>query len=136
VHLAMQYNEGQLFKSFLRCATHYVEFGCGGSTCMAASLVSGSVTSVDSSDEWLEKASQQCRSSGSLVQPDMIYVDIGPVGDWGYPIDPNTRDGVVQKLPFSGYTGARKQLACEALAEIEGCPVVRRPASPVQARRG
>jgi hypothetical protein len=53
------------------------------------------------------------------------------------PLSPDrVKSGVVQRLPFSGYAGARKQLACEALAEIEGCPVVRRPASPVQARRG
>jgi len=92
MHLAMQDYEAKLFRSFMRCSTKYLEFGCGGSTCLAASLVSGSVITIDSSSEWLEKVSDHCRNTGSKVQPSMIYIDIGPTGDWGYPVDPATRD--------------------------------------------
>ena len=44
-----------LLASFLRCAQHYYEFGAGGSTCLAASLVAQSVTAVDSSQAWLDE---------------------------------------------------------------------------------
>ena len=94
MHLAMQNNEGKLFASFLRCSQNYMEFGCGGGTCMATCLVSGSVISVDSSIEWLDKVSRQCPNSspGILIQPDLVHVNIGPTGDWGYPSDPATRE--------------------------------------------
>jgi hypothetical protein len=92
MHLAMQNSEGKLFQSFLRCSSNYLEFGCGGSTCVAATLVSRSIISVDSSPDWLSKVSHECRGSGSLIQPDLVHIDIGPTGDWGYPTDSATRD--------------------------------------------
>jgi hypothetical protein len=62
-----------LLASFLRCAQHYFEFGAGGSTCLAASLVAQSVTAEPR-------------------KPQLIHVDIGPIRDWGYPADDTARE--------------------------------------------
>jgi hypothetical protein len=75
--------ELSLFKSFLRCSTGYVEFGSGGSTCLASEMAKGAITSVDSSKDWQNKVREICPA-------DLVYVDIGPVGEWGYPTDPTT----------------------------------------------
>lgn len=81
-----------LFKSFLACADRYLEFGSGGSTCLAASLAKKAIISVDSSDEWLAKVAAECSSFADAPAPRLVKVDIGPVGDWGKPTDPATRD--------------------------------------------
>ncbi|MFH5926771.1 hypothetical protein [Roseomonas xinghualingensis] len=84
--------EFRLFESVLRCAHSYVEFGTGGSTCLAASLVGGSIISVDSSLEWLDQVAKACASRPGWTQPRLIHADIGPVGEWGRPADPATQD--------------------------------------------
>ena len=57
----MSDDECRLFESILTCSMRYLEFGCGGSTYVAASLVKKSIISVDSSSEWLEKVRQASR---------------------------------------------------------------------------
>jgi hypothetical protein len=69
----------------------YVEFGSGGSTFVASSTVSGSVISVDSSQEWLGKVAAQCREAGTRVTPLLRFVDLGPIGAWGVPKDTSLR---------------------------------------------
>jgi len=83
--------ELQLFESFLRCAVSYIEFGCGGSTLMAAKLVAGSVTSVDSDMHWIADVQKACAEASTAVKPDLHCVDIGPTGEWGCPTDETTR---------------------------------------------
>ena len=56
----MSDDECRLFKSILKCSMRYLEFGSGGSTCLAASLVTESNISIDSSLEWLDKVRQVC----------------------------------------------------------------------------
>lgn len=87
MHVAMTPSEKGLFESFLRCSKRYVEFGAGGSTCFAASLVSGAVTSTDSSKEWLERVRVECLAQDMPVAPTLVHVDIGETGRWGYPAD-------------------------------------------------
>jgi hypothetical protein len=84
--------ELDLFKTFIGRATNYVEFGAGGSTCVAAPLVKNSIVSVDSSDVWLQKVADVCAAQPTWVQPTLLFVDIGPIGAWGSPTDPGTRD--------------------------------------------
>lgn len=84
--------EFRLFESVLRCAGSYVEFGTGGSTCLAASLVEGPVISVDSSQEWLDQVARACASRPGWTQPRLLHADIGPVGEWGRPTDPATQE--------------------------------------------
>lgn len=89
VHMSVA--EMNLFKSFLACSERYMEFGAGGSTCLAASMGKTTIA-VDSSDEWLSKVAAECACLPNLPQRRLIKADIGPTGDWGMPTDPNTRD--------------------------------------------
>lgn len=76
--------EQRLFESVLRCAEHYFEFGCGGSTVLAKTLVRQSVTSVDSAQDWLDKVQAACADQpGATLQT--VFVDIGETGAWGHP---------------------------------------------------
>lgn len=47
--LAMKPGEVALFRSFLECSQNFMEFGSGGSTAFAATLVGKDIISVDSS---------------------------------------------------------------------------------------
>ncbi|HEY4251501.1 MAG TPA: hypothetical protein VGM87_09885 [Roseomonas sp.] len=85
--LAMKPEEIALFKGLLACSRRYVEFGAGGSTVLAASLVREAVTSVDSSGEWLERVRAACTEQKTPVSPTLIHVDIGDLKEWGYPKD-------------------------------------------------
>ncbi len=87
----MSSQERVLFESFLGCAANYLEFGAGGSTYVAANLVRCSVTSVDSSRDWLKNVEIACKGLGSAIVPNLLLADIGPIGDWGVPTDPGTR---------------------------------------------
>jgi len=87
VHPRMSSKEIGLFISFLRNSHAYVEFGAGGSTVLASHHVKQSILSIDSSREWLDKV--QSAADGN-VTPKLVYVDIGPIGDWGYPLDQST----------------------------------------------
>lgn len=81
----MSNNEKALFLSFLVVSDSYLEFGTGGSTVAACSHVKSSIVSVESSKSWLNSVDLAC--SGSRVRPELVFADIGKVGDWGYPVD-------------------------------------------------
>jgi len=85
-------NEQALFESFLRSASSYVEFGTGGSTVLAARAVRQWLIALDSSVEWLEKVRVACEREGAAVTPTLVPVDIGPIGDWGRPMDDSARE--------------------------------------------
>ena len=87
----MSDEEYRFYLSFLRKSEHYLELGSGGSTYEAARTVTQTVTSFDSSQEWLAKVAIACAGDECKVKPRLQYVDIGPVGDWGVPIDQSTR---------------------------------------------
>jgi hypothetical protein len=88
----MSDDECRLFKSVLTCSRRYLEFGCGGSTYLAASIVKESIMSVDTSTEWIDKVRQACESETAFKQPTLVHVDIGRTIDWGQPSDPSTRE--------------------------------------------
>lgn len=79
-----------LFTSFLGHADSYLEFGAGGSTCLAASRVRRSVVSVDSSRDWMQRVAAACAARQGLT-PELLVVDIGPLGQWGWPADNSAR---------------------------------------------
>lgn len=89
--IAMRPDEVALLRSLLACSRNYVEFGAGGSTCLAAQTVAQSVLSVDSSSDWLDKVAAISAKKAYPVQPILSHVDIGAVGDWGYPKDETMR---------------------------------------------
>src|SRR3954447_20656259 len=87
----MSDDERRLFRSILMCSRRYLEFGCGGSTHMAASLVKEWVISVDASAEWIEKVRQASVVETGGVRPTLVHVDIGPTAEWGYPSNEDDR---------------------------------------------
>lgn len=60
-----------------------LEFGCGGSTLVAARQVRR-IVSVDSDPVWLGKV--QAEVAHEVVEFTPFHADIGPVGEWGYPV--------------------------------------------------
>ena len=61
-----------------------LEFGCGGSTLVAARQVQR-IVGVDSDPAWLARVQEAV--AGDAVDFTPYHADIGPVGDWGYPAD-------------------------------------------------
>jgi hypothetical protein len=88
---AMLPSELAMFESVVRCSINYVEFGCGGSTAVAADMTGKSVTSVDSSQVWLDKVEAFCASKSFKVKPHLVLADIGPTRELGYPADESCR---------------------------------------------
>jgi ubiquinone/menaquinone biosynthesis C-methylase UbiE len=86
IPLRMSAEEAALFSSVLNCSDRYMEFGAGGTTCLAATTVKGSVISVDSSKEWIEAVGAECAKQYG-VAPLVLYANIGPTKEWGYPAD-------------------------------------------------
>jgi hypothetical protein len=81
--------EAALFRAFVTDSRRYLEFGCGGSTVLASGQAKDWIVSVDSSREWLDQVETRC--AGAVTRPELVFVDIGAVGDWGYPIDAAAR---------------------------------------------
>lgn len=72
------------FERQLAGLSSLLEFGCGGSTLAAARQVRH-IVSVDSDPAWLGKVHAEIEQESAEFTP--FYVDIGPVGEWGYPAD-------------------------------------------------
>src|ERR1700722_19658740 len=87
--ILMTENERKLFESFVHSSVRYLEFGAGGSTWLAASRLKEWLITLDSSREWLQHVSDA--TSESLTRPETIFVDIGPLRDFGAPADYSTR---------------------------------------------
>jgi protein O-GlcNAc transferase len=81
--------EVSLFYRYLSKSKKYFEFGSGGSTMVASRYgpENLSITSVDSSQEWLDIVANNSYSSDKIRkgQLNLRFVDIGPIGDWGFP---------------------------------------------------
>ena len=75
----------RLEELFINCES-YLEYGCGGSTTVAAKLGVKNIIYCDSSSDWIDSV-----SAIVTPYPDIksypIYVDIGEVGGWGRPKD-------------------------------------------------
>ena len=54
----MSDGEGALFQRQLATATHYLEFGCGGSTLLAVRSPARVILSVESDPAWIGKIQQ------------------------------------------------------------------------------
>ncbi|GGW40723.1 tetratricopeptide repeat protein [Vreelandella hamiltonii] len=89
--------ERTLFKKCLKQATHYFEFGAGGSTVWA--IKEGlTVKGVESDAKWVnalkEKLGDKCQ---------LEAVDIGPTKEWGFPVS------MQQSSKFPAYSKAIEQ---------------------------
>ena len=89
----MSAGETRLYASLLDVATEYLEYGCGGSTILAAERPLIRSTSIDSDPNWITALRQQklieaAEDEGRLR---LLHVDIGPVAEWGRPKDISSR---------------------------------------------
>lgn len=91
MHVTMAPEEWSLFTGFVRCARHYVEFGSGASTVLAADLAGETVTAFDSSQAWLERVAAACRDRATRLSPKLAFIDIGATKEWGFPADETAR---------------------------------------------
>ena len=81
--------ERALFEKSLEHKPVYLEFGCGGSTEIAATIGCPMIVSVESDHEWIKKLSQKEIIAKRLANNTLQFkhVDIGEVGAWGAPVD-------------------------------------------------
>ncbi|MDB5413474.1 MAG: hypothetical protein JWR10_1809 [Rubritepida sp.] len=82
---AMSAAEQRLLRNAARGAASAVEFGCGGSTLLLLDVVSGPLTSVESDPDWLARLRGEPACTTVLWRG--IHADLGPVGNWGWPVD-------------------------------------------------
>jgi hypothetical protein len=86
-------NELACFERLLRCANKVMEYGCGGSTILAASLGHCHVFSVESDPAWLSKVKAEpvIDDATAIGRVSLNYVNIGPTGAYGVPLDEDCR---------------------------------------------
>ncbi len=89
---AMTPAEIALLTRRLSASTNYLEFGSGGSTVLAATLVSHSITSVESDIAWADRVVARIKQGVCRPRLHMIHVDIGETGKFGYPVGLESRD--------------------------------------------
>ena len=89
----MSEGERELFERTLAKATHYMEFGSGGSTLLAVRSPARVILSVESDPAWLEKIRAHPEIAQAVARQRLFltHADIGPVGEWGSPTDETRR---------------------------------------------
>ena len=88
---AMSAEEVALLRAFLSSCDRYVEFGAGGSTVLAATLVGRHVIATDSDPAWLDRVRDACRDAAVPVTPELVHAAIGPTAEWGHPAGAGSR---------------------------------------------
>ena len=81
----------KLFKSLVVNVGVYGEYGCGKSTSFVLNNTNAVVLSVDSSREWVKHIKASANGNPHL---DLVWVDLGEVGDWGRPLSYKLRDKI------------------------------------------
>lgn len=77
----------QLLNDSFDRATHYLEYGIGGSTVLAAQKSLQSIIAIDSSEEWIHKVKadiEKCVYTGNI---NLLHANLGATAHWGYPTD-------------------------------------------------
>ena len=86
---AMTSAETELFLEYISAAPVYVEFGCGGSTCLAAVTPSVQrIYSVESDKAWITQVMQTPSVQQRLTEQTLFFhhADIGATKKWGHPV--------------------------------------------------
>jgi len=85
----MSDGERALFVRTLAKATHYMEFGSGGSTLLAVRSPAKLILSVESDPAWINKIREHPEIADAVTRQRLFltHADIGPVGEWGRPTD-------------------------------------------------
>ena len=89
--------EAALFQRLLKDCKVYGEYGCGKSTAYVAENSAAEILSVDSSKVWTDKVRAALPDSRDAS---IEYVDCGPLGDWGRPLDYTRRDSFQRYTDF------------------------------------
>lgn len=97
-----------LFKCQIMCATTYFEWGSGESTLWVCENTRLPITSVDTDNTWIYRINKQIESIESArSRVDLRYIDCGPVGEWGTPLDYRMRRNFVNYTSsINGLTGS------------------------------
>lgn len=130
--------ETELFKKYLGVTKKYVEFGAGGSLCLAVGIESiNTLYGVEGDKRWLNHMMLDARILENVTRGrlHLFHADIGPTGDWSVPLNakhvsrwPFYSLGIWRHLPkdfdFILIDG-RFRVACAlvALLMMEGHPV-------------
>jgi len=86
-----------LFKTSVATITNYLEFGVGETTKYISSLNHCEMTCVDTDRLWLREVEHHCRNNGGCF-PKFLHLEVGPVRNWGYPVDQSYTGTVKTKL--------------------------------------
>ena len=73
-----------LTEHLLKCET-YLEYGCGGSTVLAAKSGVKRIIAVDTAETWLDTVKNHTKEFEADIT--LKHCDLGPVKAWGYPVD-------------------------------------------------
>jgi hypothetical protein len=87
-----------MFRKHVAAAGSYAEYGCGGSTRFVLDNTKATVTSVDTSADWVECVRKLAGPNASRL--DITAVDVGPLGDWGTPLGYSRRDNFRTYVEF------------------------------------
>jgi len=77
----------QLLEESMDRANHYLEYGMGGSTVLAARKNLKSIVAVDSSEAWVNTVKSEIEGTTFAADIQLLHVNLGETGDWGYPTD-------------------------------------------------
>ena len=89
-------------REMLKTSNCYLEYGSGATTVMAGSMGVCHVISTESDPNWLAAVGHKLRLLGSPTQVELIHVDIGPTGNWGFPTSEANWRGY-PKYPVAGW---------------------------------
>ena len=106
-------------REMLKTSNSYLEYGSGATTVMAASMGVRHVVTTESDPNWLAALRHKLRLLGSPTQAELIHVDIGPTGDWGFPpSESNWRE--YPKYPVVGWTHCLSRRLTPDVVLIDG----------------
>ena len=122
----MSKTEQQFLQETYEAAQSVFEWGMGSSSVLANFVGVKKLVSIDSAKEWVDKT----RADVNNDQYKFQYVDIGPVGAWGYPSgSPNdswlayAQKVLEETTPFDVYlVDGRFRIACACMALMHGRP--------------
>jgi hypothetical protein len=94
--------DDKLFKSILKETEYYVEYGCGASTNYVLNNTNANVLSIDTSLKWVKYVKEYNTPKNKRLK--IKHINVGQVGDWGYPLNYNKRDNFLKyaNYPWRG----------------------------------
>lgn len=85
--LTLPPKEAAYLRSHYERASTILEYGSGGSTWLGASLPGKYIMSVESDERWAADIREKIEQGGLPSAAIIWYVNVGPTGPWGRPID-------------------------------------------------